>query len=129
MQSIIASCVYKNKSFDYINASFIYIIKACIYSFLMMHDRRLHADDVLRAVRLARYQVGGTQIHVSYGRGENYMYGLVIRDFQTMRGNHLAEADLAAQSLVIIPAALLRVCSHCAHNQGKHHQNLLHVRS
>ena len=34
MQSIIASCVYKNKSFDYINASFIYIIKACIYSFL-----------------------------------------------------------------------------------------------
>ena len=57
------------------------------------------------------------------------MYSLVIRDFQTMRGNHLAEADLAAQSLVIIPAALLRVCSHCAHNQGKHHQNLLHVRS
>ena len=36
MQSIIASCVYKNKSFDYINASFIYIIKAYIYSFLMM---------------------------------------------------------------------------------------------
>ena len=94
-----------------------------------MFPGRLHTDDVFRTVRLARYQVGGTQIHVSYGRGENYMYSLVIRDFQTMRGNHLAEADLAAQSLVIIPAALLRVCSHCAHNQGKHHQNLLHVRS
>lgn len=39
MQSIIASCVYKNKSFDYINASFIYIIKACIYSFLMMQRK------------------------------------------------------------------------------------------
>ena len=39
MQSIIASCVYKNKSFDYKNASFIYIIasfdfinETCIYS-------------------------------------------------------------------------------------------------
>ena len=31
MQSIIASCVYKNKSFDYINASFIYIIRTCNY--------------------------------------------------------------------------------------------------
>ncbi len=70
-----------------------------------MFPGRLHTDDVLRTVCLARYQVGGTQIHVSYGRGENYMYGLVIRDFQTMRGNHLAEADLAAQSLVIISAA------------------------
>ena len=39
MQSIIASCVYKNKSFDYINASFIYTIKACIYSFLMMQSK------------------------------------------------------------------------------------------
>ena len=39
MQSIIASCVYKNKSFDYKNASFIYIIKACIYSFLMMQRK------------------------------------------------------------------------------------------
>ena len=39
MQSIIASCVYKNKSFDYKNASFIYIIKACIYSFLMMQKK------------------------------------------------------------------------------------------
>ena len=39
MQSIIASCVYKNKSFDYINASFIYIIKACIYSFRMMQRK------------------------------------------------------------------------------------------
>lgn len=38
MQSIIASCVYKNKSFDYINASFIYIIKAYIYSFLIMQQ-------------------------------------------------------------------------------------------
>ena len=35
MQSIIASCVYKNKGFDYTNESFIYIIKACIYSFLI----------------------------------------------------------------------------------------------
>ena len=35
MQSIIASCVYKNKSFDYKNASFIYIIKACNYRFLL----------------------------------------------------------------------------------------------
>lgn len=26
-------------SFDYINASFIYIIKACIYSFLMMQRK------------------------------------------------------------------------------------------
>ena len=39
MQSIIASCVYKNKSFDYINASFIYIIKAYIYSFLIMQRK------------------------------------------------------------------------------------------
>ena len=39
MQSIIASCVYKNKSFDYINASFIYIIKACIYSLLLYKDK------------------------------------------------------------------------------------------
>lgn len=39
MQSIIASCVYKNKSFDYTNASFIYTIKACIYSFLMMQRK------------------------------------------------------------------------------------------
>ena len=34
-----ASCVYKNKSFDYINASFIYIIKAYIYSFLIMQRK------------------------------------------------------------------------------------------
>jgi len=46
MQSIIASCVYKNKSFDYINASFIYTIKACIYSFLM--SKRLR-DSILSA--------------------------------------------------------------------------------
>ena len=34
MQSINESCVYKNKTCNYINGSFIYIIKACIYSFL-----------------------------------------------------------------------------------------------
>ena len=39
MQSIIASCVYKNKNFDYIIASFIYIIKACIYSFIIMQKK------------------------------------------------------------------------------------------
>ena len=31
MQFIIASCVYKNKSFDYINASSVFINKGCIY--------------------------------------------------------------------------------------------------
>ena len=52
MQSIIASCVYKNKSFDYINASsvfinetfiyknetFIFIIKACVYRLMLGND-------------------------------------------------------------------------------------------
>ena len=28
--------------------------------------RRLHADDVLRTVRLARYKVGRTQIHIAH---------------------------------------------------------------
>ena len=31
MQSIIASCVYKNKSFDYINASSVFINESFIY--------------------------------------------------------------------------------------------------
>ena len=87
----------------------------------------LHTDHIFRTVRLARYQIGRTQVHISHGRGKNNMYGLVICDFQTVWGNHPAESDLAAQSFIIIPAALLRVCSHCARNQGKHHQNLLHV--
>ena len=39
MQSINESCVYKNKTCNYINGSFIYIIKACIYSFLIMQRK------------------------------------------------------------------------------------------
>ena len=87
----------------------------------------LHTDDILRTVCLARYQIWGTQIYISYRGRENHVDGLIVSDFQAVRGNHLAESDFTAQSIVIIPAALLRVGSHCAHNQGKHHQNLLHV--
>jgi hypothetical protein len=36
--------------------------------------------------RLARYQIGRTQVHISHGRGKNNMYGLVICDFQTVWG-------------------------------------------
>lgn len=34
LQSINASCNYKNKTFDYKNEAFIYIIKSCNYSLL-----------------------------------------------------------------------------------------------
>ena len=39
MQSINESCVYKNKTCNYINGSFIYIIKDCIYSFLITQKK------------------------------------------------------------------------------------------
>ena len=63
-------------------------------------------------VRLAGNQVGGTEIHILDGRGENHVYGLVVSDFQTMRRYHPAEAYLAAQPLEIISATLLRIRSH-----------------
>ena len=39
LQSINASCNYKNKTCNYINGTCIYIIKACIYSFLIMQKK------------------------------------------------------------------------------------------
>ena len=55
------------------------------------------------------------------------MDSLVIRYFQSVRRNHLAETDLTGQPLIIITATLLRPGSRYAQQKGKHHQNLLHV--
>ena len=71
-------------------------------------DRRLHADDVLRAVRLARYQVGRTQVHVAHRRRKQDVDGLVIRDFQTVRRYHAVEHQLLRQTVVQV-AVLLRL--------------------
>ena len=62
-------------------------------------DRRLHADNVLRAVRLARYQVGRTQVHVAHRRRKQDVDGLVIRDFQTVRRYHAVEHQLQAMPI------------------------------
>ena len=77
-----------------------------------MLSGRFHTDHIFRAVRLSGNQVGGTEIHILDGRGENHVYGLVVSDFQTMRRYHPAEAYLAAQPLEIISATLLRIRSH-----------------
>ena len=51
---------------------------------------------------LAGYQVCRTEIHILDRSRENDMDGLVIRYFQSVRRNHLAETDLAGQPLIII---------------------------
>ena len=70
--------------------------------------RGLYSDYILGTVGLAGYQVCRTEIHILDRSRENDMDGLVIRYFQSVRRNHLAETDLAGQPLIIITATLLR---------------------
>ena len=70
--------------------------------------RRLHADDVLRTVCLARYEVGRTQVHIAHRRGEQDMHRLVIRDLQTVRRYHAVEHQLLRQPVVQV-AVLFRL--------------------
>ena len=67
--------------------------------------RGLYTDYILGTVGLAGYQVCRTEIHILDRSRENDMNSLVIRYFQSVRRNHLAETDLAGQPLIIITAA------------------------
>ena len=55
------------------------------------------------------------------------MDGLVVRDLQPVGWNHPAETDFPGQSFIQISVALLRHGSQHARQEGKYHQNLLHV--
>ena len=70
--------------------------------------RRLHADDVLRTVSLARDKVRRAQVHIAHCRGKQDMHRLVIRDLQTVRRYHAVKHKLPGQSVIQV-AVLLRL--------------------
>ena len=68
---------------------------------------RLDTDNILRTVSLARNQIGRTQINISHFRREDYMYRLVIGNFQTVWRYHTVKGQFAAQSVVHIAVLFL----------------------
>ena len=112
---------------------------------------RLHADHVLRTVRLARYQVGRAQIHIAHLCREDDVYGLVVRHLQPVGRNHAVEGQLLRQPVIQVAVrlllridllgqgrlsvthvtflhglVLLRIGSYDAHREGKNHDCFSH---
>ena len=112
---------------------------------------RLHTDHVLRTVRLARYQVGRSQIHIAHLRRKDDVYGLVVCHLQPVGRYHAVEGQLLRQPVIQVAIhlllridllgqgrlfftpvtflhglVLLRVGRHDAHREGKNHDCSFH---
>ena len=66
--------------------------------------RGFHPDDVLRTVRLARYDVVASQIHIAHGGGENDMHRLGESHFHAVGRYHLPVREFPDNALVLVVA-------------------------
>ena len=95
--------------------------------------RGFHPDNVLRTVRLARYDVVASQIDIADGGGEDDMHRLGKGHFHAVGRNHLAVRELPGNTPVQVVASRilhgvrgLCVCRTHALQEGEHYKNLFH---
>ena len=95
--------------------------------------RGFHPDYVLRTVRLSRYDVVASQIHVADGGGEDDVYRFGKGHFHAVGRYHLTIRQFPGNPPVQIVASrilhcvgFLCVCRTHAQQEGEHYKNLFH---
>jgi len=95
--------------------------------------RGFHPDYVLRTVRLSRYDVVASQIHVADGGREDDVYRLGKGHFHAVGCYHLAVREFPGNPLIQVVASRilhgvsgLCVCRTHAQQEGEQYKNLFH---